>query len=419
MIGSPGVHSSSVDLPTLSLAAMGLSALLGLFLWCAWLHQRDERALAWWGSAYLIGAVAIAQSAGHMPLGPFPDSLPQALAFVACGVIWNGVRLFHGRRLLPAGAMAGAIVWLLACRFFAGDWSDESRVRLGVVIVAAYTFCVARELWRERRKNAYSRAAAVIVPCLHATVLLLPLLLQSFWPVAFTDGWIAIFTFETIIYAVGAAFIVLLLVKDHHLRIYRTAAFTDHLTGLLNRRAFLDGALSLCAAQAGRREPVTLLMFDLDHFKSINDRFGHAVGDDVLRVFAQVIRTSMRATDIVGRLGGEEFAAIVPGDIDVGAKIAERIRSGFEVAGAMIGMHAVRGTVSIGSATAHAPVTDVDALIARADAALYEAKRGGRNRFQPAAEEAAPEVAAAPPAPRPKGFWLKGRPRKPVPAVTG
>jgi diguanylate cyclase (GGDEF)-like protein len=131
-------------------------------------------------------------------------------------------------------------------------------------------------------------------------------------------------------------------------------------------------------------------MFDLDHFKSINDRFGHAVGDEALRVFAQVLTNSMRASDVIGRLGGEEFAAIVPGDIDVAAKIAERIRAGFEEAGVVIVGHAVGGTVSIGAACAREAVLDLDALMNRADAALYEAKRSGRNRMC-----AAPDLADA------------------------
>ena len=143
----------------------------------------------------------------------------------------------------------------------------------------------------------------------------------------------------------------------------------------------MENALQLCAHQGKRGEPVTLLMFDLDHFKSINDRFGHAVGDDVLRVFAQVARTSMRASDIIGRLGGEEFAAIVPESMEVASRIAERLRAGFEAAGVTVGTHAVGATVSIGAATSYEPVTDIDALIIRADTALYSAKRAGRNRL--------------------------------------
>ena len=161
-----------------------------------------------------------------------------------------------------------------------------------------------------------SRIATIVVPSLHAVIFLMPLAMHAFLPDDIAISWITVFALETILYAVGTAFIVLLMVKDRHVDIYRHAAQTDYLTGLLNRRAFLENALTLCA-RAGGKKPVTMLMFDLDHFKSVNDRFGHAVGDDVLGVFAQVVRKSTRATDIIGRLGGEEFAAIVAEPADI------------------------------------------------------------------------------------------------------
>ena len=95
---------------------------------------------------------------------------------------------------------------------------------------------------------------------------------------------------------------------------------------------------------------VSVLMFDLDHFKSINDSFGHAVGDAALRVFAETIQTTMRESDVIGRLGGEEFAAIVLGSANDAAIAAERVRAAFEAAGAVIAGHPIGATVSIGAA---------------------------------------------------------------------
>ena len=137
----------------------------------------------------------------------------------------------------------------------------------------------------------------------------------------------------------------------------------------------------LCAAQARRKEPVAILMFDLEHFKSINDRFGYAVGDEVLRVFGQVVRASTRADDIIGRFG--------PGGVESASKIAERVRSGFQGAGATVAAHAIDATVSIGATVCYEPVTAIDALISRTEAAFYRAKHGGRNRVHIADEEAA------------------------------
>ncbi|MBV9556858.1 MAG: GGDEF domain-containing protein, partial [Pseudolabrys sp.] len=252
---------------------------------------------------------------------------------------------------------------------------------LAGLLVALYTFCITLEMWRERRRSLRSRFAAVVVPMLHAAIFLLPIAMKAFRP-AEAQGWNEVFALETMLYAIGAAFIVLLMVKDRSVVIYRTAAQTDHLTGLFNRRAFLENASTLIARRRLRREPVTVFVFDLDHFKSINDRFGHATGDDVLRVFAACVTASMRSEDIIGRLGGEEFVAIVPAAADIGRKIAERVRACFERDGAQVGPHALKATVSIGAACAEASDIDIEALIERADVALYGAKHGGRNRVE-------------------------------------
>jgi len=408
MFASGGLQPTVLDIATLSVVAICVVSLLGLFLLFTWLQQRSVRTLAWWGSAYLIGASALALWGAPSLAYRLPPELPEALAFVACGMIWNGVRLFHGRPLLPLAVFIGAAVWLVLCQLPGLSEDSNGRTMLGALVVAGYTFVIAYELWRERRKSLYSRTAAIMVPCLHAAIFLMPLAMRAAFPDA-SGNWLTVFVLETIIYAVGAAFIVLVMVNDHHIRVYRSAATTDYLTGLSNRRAFLENARALCEHQGKLGEPVTLMMFDLDHFKSINDRFGHAVGDDVLRVFAQVASTNMRASDIIGRLGGEEFAAIVPESVEVASRIAERLRTGFEAAGVTVGKHAVGATVSIGAATSYEPVTDIDALIIRADTALYSAKRAGRNRLHVASDERARLIAAARSAQTVTRGWLPQR----------
>lgn len=107
---------------------------------------------------------------------------------------------------------------------------------VGALIVPVCTFFIAFELWRERRRTRYSRAAAIVVPCLHAGIFLVPLTMHAVLPADHNAAWLTVFTLETIIYAVGTALIVMLMAKDHHVHVYRTAACTDHLTGLLNRQ---------------------------------------------------------------------------------------------------------------------------------------------------------------------------------------
>jgi diguanylate cyclase (GGDEF)-like protein len=133
--------------------------------------------------------------------------------------------------------------------------------------------------------------------------------------------------------------------------------------------------------QARKREPISALMFDLDHFKSINDRFGHAIGDKALHLFATTATASTRTTDIVGRFGGEEFVALLPGKLADAKVVAERVRKAFEAAGVTVAGCDLEVTVSVGAASGDAG-TDIIALFAAADAALYRAKANGRNRVE-------------------------------------
>jgi diguanylate cyclase (GGDEF)-like protein len=395
---SLGHSVGAVDISAIVVTSSAIGALLGLFLIIIWLQERDTRAFAWWGAAYLIGASAIALWTAPQPLIVVPASLSGVLIFTACGMVWNGVRLFHGRPLLLSATFGGAFVWLM-CLQFPQLTADAGQERVtGAGIVGAYTFCIAWELWRERRKSLFSRAAAVGVPLMHAGMFIAPVCLRHYNLFGSDDGWLVVFALETMIYSVGAAFIVLLMVKDHHVQVQRTAASTDPLTGLLNRRAFFSCTAALYARQRRAARPITLMMFDLDKFKRINDTFGHAMGDEILRLFSTTLRNSMRADDIVARLGGEEIAAVVPADEETTLRIAERVRANFQKAGAFVGDTEVNSTVSIGvAATADASET-IEALMARADAALYRAKSGGRNRVCAAAPDEAAHGAGETPA---------------------
>jgi diguanylate cyclase (GGDEF)-like protein len=274
----------------------------------------------------------------------------------------------------------GAVVWLTACLVPTFPNLTPARIILSSLIVATYTFLIAAELSRERRKPLRRRWPALFVPMLHGAIFLCPVALASLGVRSLATGWVAVFAIEVVLYVVGAAFIVLVLVKDRAVSRYKAAAESDPLTGLLNRRGFFEAAAKLVArSKAGT---VSVLAFDLDHFKSINDRFGHKTGDVVLNLFATVARKTMRAEDVVGRLGGEEFVAILSEKLPGACIAAERVRSAFEKAALAADSPQIPATVSIGVAYG-LPGVPVDLLIARADAALYKAKGNGRNRVEP------------------------------------
>jgi diguanylate cyclase (GGDEF)-like protein len=376
----------SHDVTALFIVASCVAALIGVFLLYAWSQDR-VRALAWWGAAYLIGGFSVALWLADPHAIPFmPSSLPSALLFLSCGMVWNAARLFHGRRILWPAMLAGTAVWMIACTTTAFPPIGANRIVLSSLIVAAYTFLTAAELWRERRKALVRRWPALFVPALHGAVFLFPIPIASMLPhasglVILATGWLAVLVLETLLCAVGVAFIVRVLRMERTLRMHKTAALTDPLTGLFNRRGLIEATRELTATHARRAKPMTVLTFDLDDFASINDRFGPVVGDDVLKLFASVASTSMRTTDFVARLGGDEFAVIIRASLDEGIAIAERVRVAFESAGRTVSGRYIGATVSVGVA-AHTAATNFDALLARADEALCAAKSAGRNRVE-------------------------------------
>lgn len=166
-------------------------------------------------------------------------------------------------------------------------------------------------------------------------------------------------------------------------------AHTDALTGLSNRRYFIEQAELELARSKRYGKLLSMLMLDLDEFKAVNDRYGHHVGDTVLHKVGEVFRNRLREFDVVGRIGGEEFAVLLPEtDIDRAFEVAERLRLDIAAAeiqpepGKLLGI-----TASIGVATLTAEEVDIDRLLKFADQAMYEAKRNGRNRVYIARNE--------------------------------
>ena len=161
----------------------------------------------------------------------------------------------------------------------------------------------------------------------------------------------------------------------------RQAAVCDHLTGMGNRRAFFDAAETELRRWRRLPRPLSLLLIDLDHFKQVNDRHGHPVGDAVLRHMARLMGATFRQIDVVARIGGEEFAVLLPAaDLASAQRVAERLRCALEAQPAATDAGPVRCTVSIGIATMDEAIPSVDVLLKRADDALYAAKHSGRNR---------------------------------------
>src|ERR1700722_6628447 len=378
----------SLDTSTLYLLATLVAAMLGAML-LFFGKQENTPALKWWGTAYLLGAVSVALctlAAGR--LGETLSLALNAVGFIACGMVWNASRLFHGRKPNLPGLVLGALAWVAAVLSLAPE-ASALRLTIGAGIVAVYAALTATELWTERRRTMQKRWPAIAVPVLHGFVLMLPIVLGALLhpddPMFPGSIWVTAFAVELVLYAIGTVFVIFMLVSERAVTAHKNAASMDPLTGMFNRRGFAEATSRVIEREANAGRPVTVLIFDIDHFKGINDRFGHPAGDEILKLFATVVINTLRFTDLSGRIGGEEFAALLPCSLEEGVLAAERVREAFEASGIVVEDGAVDTTVSIGVAGGPAG-TELEVLLAAADTALYQAKRNGRNRVE-AAEE--------------------------------
>jgi diguanylate cyclase (GGDEF)-like protein len=378
----------SLDTATLYLVATMISAMLGALL-LLFGNQENIPALKWWGTAYLLGAASVGlwTVAGNT-LGVMFALALNAVGFIACGMVWNASRLFHGRKPNLPGLVLGAVAWV-AVALTLPPGAVAMRITIGAGIVALYAAMTATELWTERRRSLQKRWPALLVPVMHGFVLMLPILLghllRPFNERLSTNIWVTGFAIELVLYAVGTVFIIFMLVSERAVTAHKTAASMDPLTRLFNRRGFAEATSRVIEREARAGRPVTALIFDIDHFKSINDRFGHPAGDEVLILFATVVVNTLRISDLSGRIGGEEFAALLPCSLEEAVIAAERVRRAFANSGIVIESGPVDTTVSIGVAGGPAG-TELEVLLAAADTALYQAKRSGRNRVEVAEE---------------------------------
>jgi diguanylate cyclase (GGDEF)-like protein len=379
----------NLDLHTLFLVTIHVEAVLGLLLLFAWAQNLQIRAVAWWGFSHLMraGSIALFGMFGLVPQAVSID-LANALLFLSFAMTWTGARVFDGRKVLISGVVAGPLLWLIVSHLPAVGSQLEVRFLVASGIISTYTWLAAYEFWQGRSERLVSRWPAIFVLFAHGALFLLrtPLAAMLPWPLIgqeFESVWLTVFSFEALMFTISIAFVLLAMAKERIEFLHRMAAMIDPLTGIANRRSFLKDATELIRRKSAGRYGVAVLLMDLDHFKSINDRFGHAVGDRVLQVFAESTRETIRAADLFGRLGGEEFAAVLRNVRREDAiAMAERIHRQFTEAATCVDDCAVGATVSIGVALNEDAALDMPELLAQADQALYYAKEHGRNRVE-------------------------------------
>ena len=383
--------AAGMDIRTLIVVLLAQVSLLGALAIYFESRQPGTRAMGVWGAGLIVVAVGYALIAMR---GAIPDLLSitvaNTLLMGANLIFYRSLRIFGGKSVDdPLGLAALAATTILIYVF------SEIAPNLGLRVVAVsaisgflflrnalelrgiappevrisrrfmesvYWLVVALMVFRVAA-SLHSPGVDLMAPSVSQSVFFLAVLLLT------TAGSFGMFWME---------------IQYLHLELARQAA-RDSLTGMLNRRAFMAEFERELARVRRGGTVLSLAMFDLDHFKKLNDLYGHPAGDEVLRSIAATMQASIRQPDILGRYGGEEFALLMPDtDADMAMRVAGRIRVAVQMHGVEWNGRPLSITLSGGIAAFGVNGVTSDALIAAADAALYEAKRAGRNRILPA-----------------------------------
>ena len=238
-----------------------------------------------WGFGFITTSVATTLII--VARGTIPDFwsiiVGNSLLAIAYGILWCGARKFEGKKISIVLALAGMLFWLAACSIGPIYARPEARATVMAAIGICYTLLAIRELWRGRGDGVW-RWPIMLLLLGHAAAIPIQIPLAGAWrhPDPADVDLLTFTIFETAFVSICAAYLFGGLAKDRIAASYQHASLTDPLTGVANRRSFLQTGERLISRARLNRQPAALLMFDLDRFKSINDRYGHQTGDAVL-----------------------------------------------------------------------------------------------------------------------------------------
>ena len=365
----------------------------GIWLLGSWVFGDVRRAALHWSAfaglstmSFLALIVAL-----HQPV-PLSAELLRALGNVfglaAMLALHRGVRLFIDAPL-PTGAHALALVIVLVVSWL-GLAPERAALRVSVnsVVMAAIALAIAADLYRYGRVVRRRHAWLLALPLIAAAVGFSLRAVRAVWRAELVTPEMVIDSTVNVVSAMGYMAIALTfhatllgIVVGRILSDLRHRSRHDGLTGLLNRRAMEEALFSQMQRSRRTGEPFTVLMLDLDHFKTINDCHGHAAGDRALKHTAAALKAELREVDAVGRFGGEEFLVVMPGaTVETALPVAERLRTALISDPPSIDDATLLLSASIGIAQWREPAEEPSRLLMRADAALYNAKVRGRDR---------------------------------------
>ena len=378
----------TADVPTLMLMVIVSSVVMagGLLVLGGW---RRQDGLPYWAGALLLGGAGYAL---FLTRGRLPDAFSIVLANTMVSAMFSGltaaVQCFQGQR--PRWLRLLAVPATMAALMAYGLGDLVVRVVLSNLLMAAQTLWLLRCLHRTDAGTT-GRGALLLTAGLALECGML--LLRSASAPLFAGQGASVLTSSTVqTLTFMTAFIALLVTsmgfvfmgKERADQLNRRLAAQDELTGIANRRSIIAALERDLARSLRTREPLALMMVDVDHFKQVNDRHGHLAGDAVLRHVAGVLQQRVRAQDIVGRYGGEEFLVVLPDTgLDGAQHLALQLCKAVQTTPCVWRSETIAVTVSIGVFGGRLePQDHWDLLLHAADSALYRAKEGGRNRVE-------------------------------------
>ena len=339
-----------------------------------------------WFAGFAMLCLALGLLATQQQLHPLLSTvLADSLLVAGYGILWMGVRRFKDDRRNRVGYLvSGLILFALVVAYFSvAQPNAVVRIALVSLVISVQLALLASEFWQGTGQAPISARLTAAV-CLgqsllhlgQAGALIAGVSLESVFQQSPFNQIVFLVGFVT---SIMLAFGLIVMTTERLQSDLKQQAMVDPLTRLFNRRAFFEAAERVLKRARMGEQKIALLLLDLDHFKSINDNYGHSHGDQVLVQFAETLRGNLRPSDVLARFGGEEFVCLLPEiGFEGGVVLAERLRLAVEATS--IGGDGPGYTVSIG--VAEDPETNLDGLIQKADTALYQAKRGGRNRVE-------------------------------------
>lgn len=377
-----------IDPPTLILYTALLLAVIGGLFAFFWSREKQRAPLAWFVLPFVMAVVGTTMALNPASkVGGWDTRLGIAIILLAYGFAWQMVRVFYHRRPLLLFVFVPILFWVVLSATIFKQWNlFVISAMMRTALTASFTGLCAYEFWRSRdegdppsRRILFGVFAAY---CLYnvARIPLMPIVPMPIG-MAPTAAWaILVYNFATLVLVLLVSIFMIALSRERSSARNYSLAMQDAMTRVYNRRAYDEQMQTLGANGNDPIRPYALLLLDIDSFKSINDRFGHLIGDKAIILAAQAAETTLRKADRVFRMGGEEFACLLPDtSLQEAYEAAERVRAGFQKIAANIDGEQIDATISIGVAATHGHLS-ADQVFAQADAALYRAKRSGRNQ---------------------------------------